>query len=229
MDAALHCAHCGTPARGTRFCTSCGIPLPTTMPDVPEPAVEAASQPSANGSGRGQELDGATTVTAVLPASGNAVDGEPTPPWLAAQPVPQPHTRPNVVALLVVAALALSGWAIWRGVEQHTLSGSVLLVDSTYFGLTPGRPCSGELGYDDLDAGARVVLTDDKGKTLSTGRLSEGEFDGLGCVFSFALGDVPRADFYGLTIASESRGQLQYSYEELADSDWSVSLSLGED
>jgi len=131
--------------------------------------------------------------------------------------------------VLVVAALALSGWAIVRGVEEHTLSGSLLLVDSGYGALAAGRPCSGEGGYADLDGGAQVVLTDDRGETLSTGRLSAGEYDGLGCVFSFALEDVTRADFYGLSIAGGNRGQLQYSYEELSEADWSLQLSIGDD
>jgi hypothetical protein len=127
-----------------------------------------------------------------------------------------------------VIALALSGWAIWRGVEEHTLSGTLLVVDSTYYALRPGMPCTGEGGFGDVRGGAQVVLTDDRGTTLSTARLTDGEFDGLGCAFSFALEDVTRADFYSLTVATGSRGELQYSYEELTDGDWSVSLSLGE-
>jgi hypothetical protein len=59
--------------------------------------------------------------------------------------------------------------------------------------------------------------------------LSRGEFDGLGCVFSFELADVPRSDFYSLSVASVSRGELQYSYDELADDDWSVQLSIGDE
>ncbi len=105
----------------------------------------------------------------------------------------------------------------------------MLLVDTTYYGARPGSGCSGESGYGDLGGGAQVVLADDRGTTLSTGRLSDGEFDGLGCVFNFALEDVTRADFYSLTIAGGQRGQLQYSYEELADADWSVQLFVGED
>jgi hypothetical protein len=154
----------------------------------------------------------------------------PAAPWVSGATAGEhSRTRPNIVAVCVVTAMVLSGWAIWRGVEEHTLSGTVLLVDSMYFGARPGSRCTGENGYGDLGAGAQVVLTDDRGTTLSTGRLSDGEFDGLGCVFSFALEDVTRADFYRLEIAGGSRGQLQYSYDELADGDWSLQLSLGDD
>jgi len=153
----------------------------------------------------------------------------PVVPWLSEHRAAQPlRTRPNAIALAVVAALALSGWAIWRGVEKHTLSGTLLLVDSTYSNLDPGTRCTGEGGYDDLGGGAQVVLRDDKGAILSTGRLTAGEFDGLGCAFSFALANVTRVDFYSLTVASGSRGGLQYSYQELTDSNWSLALSLGD-
>jgi hypothetical protein len=226
MSAALHCAHCGTPVRGTRFCTTCGTPLPgPAREDTAQPLASVSHQPAEVVSGEHAQA----TVTSVLPAPA-PVPVQPVAPWLSGQHAPQPaRTRPNIIAILVVAALALSGWAIWRGVEQHTLSGTVLLVDSTYLGLAPGRPCDGEGGYGDLGGGAQVVLSDDRGATLSTGRLSAGEFDGLGCVFSFALEDVTRSDFYGLTVASGSRGELQYSYEELAEQDWSVQLSIGDD
>jgi hypothetical protein len=220
MDAARFCAHCGTPVRGTRFCTSCGAPMagPSVNGAQPSAPVE---QPWG-----GYEPVAATTVLPVQEAP--ALEHQ--PPWLSEQAPPPPtRTRPNVFAVLVVAALVLSGWAIWRGVEEHTLSGSVLLVDSSYFAREPGSPCTGEGGYSDLGGGAQVVLSDDKGETLSTGRLSAGEFDGVGCVFSFALEDVTRSDFYGLTVASGTRGQLQYSYEELAEGDWSVQLSIGDD
>jgi hypothetical protein len=156
--------------------------------------------------------------------------GDPTPPWLAEQPVAPPQsTRLNVLAMIVVAALGLSVWAIVRGVEEHTLSGTVLLLDSMYYGNAPGSACTGQGGYGDLGGGAQVVLTDEQGRTLSTGRLSAGEFDGLGCVFSFALEEVTRSDFYALTVAGGNRGQLQYSYEELAANDWSLQLSIGDD
>jgi hypothetical protein len=217
MDAAFICPQCGTSATGRRFCTTCGAPFVDVPASAAEPVVEdpAASE--------------AHSHTLVLPEQAAEPGPSPVVPWLSEHPVAQPpRTRPNVIALAVVAALALSGWAIWRGVEKHTLSGTLLLVDSTYSNLDPGTRCTGEGGYDDLGGGAQVVLRDDKGATLSTGRLTAGEFDGLGCAFSFALENVTRVNFYSLTVASGSRGELQYSYKELTDSNWSLALFLGD-
>jgi hypothetical protein len=236
MDVALRCAQCGTTVVGRRFCTTCGAPLAEAASVEAQP-VAADPGEASSASGPWDSTTDRSTTTSVLPAPGPAGSDVP-PPWLSGQPTSTPtptptststRTHPNVVALLVVGALALSAWAIVRGVEEHTLSGTVLLVDSPYFGLTPGARCSGDGGYGDLRGGAQVVLADERGDTLSTGRLSAGEFDGLGCVFSFALEDVARADFYSLTVAGGHRGQLQYSYDELADGDWSVQLSIGDD
>ena len=223
MDSALTCAQCGAATTGRRFCSNCGTPL---LGEGPTEAVTPHSPP-----GPPSDADAAARSAVAAPAVVVPTVSAPvaTLPWLQEAAPAQPRSRPNVLAVLVVAALALSAWAIVRGVEEHTLSGSLLLVDSGYGALAAGRPCSGEGGYADLDGGAQVVLTDDRGETLSTGRLSAGEYDGLGCVFSFALEDVTRADFYGLSIAGGNRGQLQYSYEELSEADWSLQLSIGDD
>jgi hypothetical protein len=220
MDAAPRCVHCGTPATGTHFCTSCGAPLPGPAPDAPVLSFAPADVP----------VHGAPTSTAALPHEPVAVStAAATAPWLAAQPTARPpRKRLDVMAVLVAGALVLSVWAFVRGIEEHTFSGTVTLVDSADAGFDPGDSCTGENGYDDVRGGAQVIVTDGRGDTLSTGRLSAGEFDGFGCVFSFALQDVTRADFYTLTVAGGRRGELQYSYDELAENDWSVQLSLGD-
>jgi len=213
MDVAQLCALCGAPSPGTRFCTSCGAPL-AVVPQAGETPETAEIAGPVSGS------------TAVMVA-----------PWVGSGPVPEPSSapasastsrRPDVLVVLVVAAMLLSGWAMVRGVEQHTLSGTVMILDSGYLGLRPGARCTGEAGYRDVGRGAQVVLRDTRGSTLSTGRLSNGEFDGLGCVFSFELEDVGRSDHYALELGAGGRGELQYSYEELSSADWSVPLSLGD-
>ena len=198
------CTRCATPVGRGRFCTTCGTAAPAPAQDGP-------------------------TVPA-QPAPLHLTQQADVPPWLAAEPPAPVRRRPKGLALVVVGALVVSAWAIAKGVEQHTVSGTVLVLDAAAsYDLEPGDECYGEDGYDDVNDGAQVVIADEDGTTLSTGRLSPGEFDGLGCVFSFTLEDVSRADFYALNVAGENRGELQYSYDELAKDDWSVELTLGDD
>jgi hypothetical protein len=247
MYLAPQCAHCGAPTDGTHFCTTCGAPLSSSVAETPG-APPLKAELSQGNTALPSTAQIATPVqapveqtavlathspgptTAVLPdAEVHAQAAPATAPWLSPAPVPRPpRKRPNVLAMLTAGALCLSVWAFVRGIEEHTLSGTVTVVDSYYSGFDPGRSCAGDNGYDDIRGGAQVVVMDGRGETLSTGRLSDGSFDGLGCVFSFALEDVTRAEFYSLTVASENRGELQYSYDELAADDWSVQLSLGD-
>ena len=206
MDLALNCAQCGTPVSGSRFCTECGTPLPTADGGHAYPGMTAE----------------APTALATLTMTG-AEPGAPPQPVTTVR-----RTWSNVLAVLVVAALGLSCWALLHGAERHIVSGTLLLTDSSYNGVDPGDSCTGSGGYGDIGGGAQVVLMDGNGATMSTSRLSQGQFDGLGCVFSFTLPDVRHADFYALTIAGGDRGELQYSYAELAGDDWSLQLSLGD-
>jgi len=244
MDVVFDCRQCGRSVTG-RFCTSCGTPATDTEfvvdPVQPEavaeprthlpasPAYDASSVAEAMATGGDPETAG---VSRVLVADHTRA----LPPWA---PLPSTsgtewrsasRTRQSwrsVLAVLVLVSLGLSGWVLTHGTERHVLSGTVLLVDSSS-NLAPGDQCSGRGGYGDINAGAPVVLTDGKGTTISTTVLSDGEFDGKGCVFSFVLRDVRHTDFYGLAVAGSNRGQLQYSYAQMSQNSWSVQLSLGD-
>ncbi|MGZ6838894.1 MAG: hypothetical protein ACXVHC_00320, partial [Frankiaceae bacterium] len=197
---------------------------------------------------------GSATVVLAAPVSAEAVveeDPAATPqlqpfstdagpisaPWAELSSAAPVHARPTahpaltwrgVIALLVLGALGLSCWALMNGAERHVLSGTVQLSDSSMSSLNPGDECSGSGGYGDISAGAGVVLTDGSGTTMATTVLSDGVFDGTGCVFSFVLHEVHHASFYRLAVAGSNRGQLQYSYADLARGDWSVQLSVGD-
>lgn len=139
MDVALWCTECGTRAAGTRFCTACGAVLPERQPmaapltpDAPPAAVIAAATT--------QVLAPTHTLTAELPVA--------VPPIAA-----RGRTAANILAVLVVVALALSAWALMHGAERHILSGTVLLVDSAYDDYSPGTYCTGDAGYSDIGAG----------------------------------------------------------------------------
>lgn len=90
-----------------------------------------------------------------------------------------------------------------------------------------GRTCAGDGGYDDIRAGAQVVVTDADGGTVALGELSQGRMDGsvpdATCQWRFTVADVPAgAGFYGVEVTH--RGALQYTEQELRSP---ISLSLG--
>lgn len=99
------------------------------------------------------------------------------------------------------------------------------IADTTYDSV--GRTCAGDGGYDDIRAGAQVVVTDADGGTVALGELSQGRMDGsvpdATCQWRFTVADVPAgAGFYGVEVTH--RGALQYTEQELRSP---ISLSLG--
>lgn len=245
MDGGLTCQQCGTPSAGRRFCTTCGMPVtavrqesglgdsppapsttnmntnvaPVLMPTPPMAELHAGAVPAAP-----------TQGPAWSPGSGPV-----SPPWTGRASLAPTHGRPaaryswrSLLALVVLGALVLSCWALTNGGERHILSGTVQLSDSSMSNLNSGDQCTGSGGYADIAAGAGVVLTDGSGTTMATAELSDGTFDGAGCVFSFVLRQVHHASFYRLAVAGSNRGELQYSYADLAHGDWSVQLSVGD-
>lgn len=97
-----------------------------------------------------------------------------------------------------------------------------------------GTSCYGAGGYEDLRQGAAVIVKDDKGATVATGRLGEGtnlipagataRDASEGCRFQFEVPDVPKRDFYEVSVTH--RGGVTKSYEELTADDWQVQLTL---
>jgi len=89
--------------------------------------------------------------------------------------------------------------------------------------------CQGEGGFNDIKAGAQVVVSDASGKTLALGSLAPGMYDtnatgiDIPCTFPFTVTGVPSGQsFYGVEI--EHRGKQQYTAAQLASP---VTLTLG--
>lgn len=67
--------------------------------------------------------------------------------------------------------------------------------------------------YDDVKAGAQVVITDASGKTLALGKLGDGTAVGASsetadCRFDFTIYDVPGgSSFYGIKVGTEQSQQ----------------------
>jgi hypothetical protein len=148
-------------------------------------------------------------------------------------PPPAPTAEANSGRRLKVGAYGGAGLALLAAIaivlgvpDRHTVSGDVQVSTSASDSLL-GGDCVSPNGYDDVDDGASVVVEDETGRTLATSNLESGEYDGSSCVFNFKVEDVEKAAFYQVSVGSESRGHLQYSYDDMVDADWAVHLTLG--
>jgi hypothetical protein len=98
------------------------------------------------------------------------------------------------------------------------------MLDSLEQGQTYACPGGAGGGYDDIEAGSQVVITDGNGNVLATTSLQGGVVNTHGCMFTFSV-TVPDANFYGVTVTH--RGTLTYSQQDLVDSGWQVHASVG--
>jgi hypothetical protein len=83
--------------------------------------------------------------------------------------------------------------------------------------------CVGSNGYSDLQAGAPVVVKNDKGRTIATSSLDAGVPGTRQCVFGFTA-KVPDATFYVIEVTH--RGEVTYSRKQLEKRKWRLALSL---
>jgi hypothetical protein len=201
-------------------------------PPTLAPAASAAL-PTAEGTAA------ATHVLAPLPVSGfgaaNILPVVATQPLVATSAtadsflarIPGRSSRSLGIAALTAALLAVGAYVVFTGGQAHTVSGDLSLTDGSLFSdLSNGASCEGSGGYKDIQAGDEVIIEDEAGKTLSTGQLGPGAYDGASCVFEFKFTGVPKAGFYRIH-QSGDRGVLQYSYDDMVKSNWVVHVTLG--
>jgi hypothetical protein len=129
---------------------------------------------------------------------------------------------------LAAVVIAIGAWSL-GGADAHTITGELELREGFS---DMSEPCEGWSGYDDIHAGAPVLIKDAAGTVVGTGALEPGklrivdqqDFD-TSCVFSFEVSDVADSDFYSVDVAG--RGDLNYSRSELDMANWNVYASLG--
>lgn len=164
--------------------------------------------------------------------SGSNVHGVTEDIRIGAPPQPPVTTRKakrrkrRTIALLVGVAAVLAGFAATVGVVMalthpkpqppkpavFTVYGSMTLTVSQ-FSDDQGY-CAGRDGYDDIAAGAQVVITDAAGAVVGVGKLDGGQVSNLHCVFDFVIPGVPDGKpFYGVEVTH--RGRVQYSRADL--------------
>lgn len=115
----------------------------------------------------------------------------------------------------------------------YTIEGYLTLTDTDRVKLL-GRTCHGTADYDDISGSLPVTVKDQLGNIIATGSTSGGfynsnssfRYQSVGCVFKFKVGAVPKANFYMIEVGNRD-GHLNYSFEQMKQKKWKVSLVLG--
>lgn len=139
----------------------------------------------------------------------------------------------KLLIIPTLAVLALTGCSAAAAHPAHTtpkkpttflVNGSITLNgESSFLALDSG--CQGTEGYDDITAGAQVVIADASGKTLGIGQLDAGSVtgDGSGCALPFAINHIPIGPkFYQVTVSH--RGAVQFASAQMHSA---VALTIG--
>jgi hypothetical protein len=149
--------------------------------------------------------------------------------------------RPEILiplGLVVFLVLGLGIYAATNSVGQkatpttttqgrHVITGRFLLsgMEGEDF-FADGGGCQGTRGYDDVEPGLQVTISDQSGTVIGTGTLDSGRVLETGCVFRFEVNNIPVASFYKVAVGR--RGEISYSLDQMKQASWSVELSLGD-
>ncbi|MEO3863693.1 hypothetical protein [Acrocarpospora sp. B8E8] len=109
--------------------------------------------------------------------------------------------------------------------QPLTVKGAITVTNTAGGGWdSPSGVCQLSDGYNDINEGAQVVVSDASAKTLAIGRLGRGNLtEPFSCSFSFTVSGVPAGEkSYGVEVSH--RGRIQYPAAELAQP---LALTLG--
>lgn len=119
-------------------------------------------------------------------------------------------------AFLVLLAIVIIIAVATHGPQTFTVKGGLVIVDSSVIP-TGTKTCAATGGYEDIDKGTSVVITDAAGKTIALGKLDEGRSipdANDECAFFFTVKNVPDGQkFYGIEVSH--RGNVKYSLKEM--------------
>lgn len=79
-------------------------------------------------------------------------------------------------------------------------------------------------GFSDIVPGAQVTVRDGSGQIVGLGELSGGTFGRDGCMFNFAVVNLPDVDFYSVEVSH--RGAISYAATDLESRSWTVAYRL---
>lgn len=93
------------------------------------------------------------------------------------------------------------------------VNGQLTLTDPEGYSRAAQGSCEGSSGYNDISAGAEVVISSDSGRTLRIVYLSEGAPKATGCVFYFTAAIPDKYAYYGVTVTH--RGTVKFTRSEM--------------
>lgn len=140
-----------------------------------------------------------------------------------------------VCLLVVFAACGSGGGGSDSAPNSQSITGTMTMItgpgDADYDrDPAVGGSCEGSGGFDDIRSGASVVVRNEEGTTIASGRLEPGEITSVykgtipTCEWAFEIRDVPDAEFYEIEVSH--RGGLQYSKAEMEEMNWEVAFSI---
>jgi hypothetical protein len=139
-------------------------------------------------------------------------------------PVPEPTRTRNWKPLIIgafVLALVVIGLLVWLVIDSRGGTVGPLAEKHTITGSLSATECGG--GFD--IANASVEIRDETDKLIGAGTTTGNQTQGaVGCVVNFSIPDVPKAQFYQVTIGSH--GGPTYSYGEMKAAGWNLDLTL---
>jgi hypothetical protein len=127
-------------------------------------------------------------------------------------------------AVVIAAAIAIPVAVGLSASKSFTLIGTMAIIGTENVKNDDGS-CYGGSGYDDIDTGTQVVVSDSSGKTVAIGKLGKSVMKAanLECVWKFVVNGVPTGQrFYKVEVGH--RGEVQYTEKQLRRG---IGLSLG--
>jgi hypothetical protein len=133
--------------------------------------------------------------------------------------------RPTSTTATTTAARAITGTFTLVGTKDGAKTDDYgAPIDGEFIDLGQ-YGCAGTGGYDDIEAGLQVQVSDEAGTAIGTGQLALGKMTATECRFPFVVQNLPVAKFYKINVGT--RGELDYSYAELQAAGWNVGFTLG--
>ena len=140
----------------------------------------------------------------------------------AARVITGDFTVPDINGALITQVGGYPGQLLTT-LDMASLNRMGTLIKSLRQGKTYPCPQGSGGGFNDIVAGAQVIVQDGNGAVLATTALTGGRVNMHGCTFDFRV-EVPVTDFYQVLVSH--RGALTYSRDDLERNGWHVSGRL---